>query len=66
MSPFLVIHPKDRTYEWLTFDFTDEPDIRAIVVLPAYGPDHRAGLDCWCGPQCGEGGTLVVHNKPPH
>jgi len=64
MTPLLVIEPKDRHYEWLTFDFTEEPDIGAIVIFPAYGPDHRAGADCWCRPEVV--GNHIFHNKPPH
>lgn len=65
MSPLIEIKPEERSPEWLTFDFREIPDVRAVIVFPAYGPNHHAGLDCWCHPTQSEGGP-IVHNKPPH
>jgi hypothetical protein len=61
VTPMIRIRKRDRCNEWLTLDFRDDEDIEAVIVVPAFGPDHRAGMDCWCQPNNDEG--PIVHNE---
>lgn len=60
MSPLLKIRKRDRQAGWLTIDMRDDEEIGAIAVIPAFGPNHHSGLDCWCCPAIQEG--VIVHN----
>ena len=60
MSPVLVVSPEDRCDEWMTLDLQEEEDVGAVVVFPLYGPNHHAGLDCWCMPEFIDG--TIVHS----
>ncbi len=61
MSPFVRIRKRDKKWCWLTIDFLDDEDIEAVIVIPGYGPDHNAGMDCWCAPKNDDG--VIVHNE---
>lgn len=58
MSPILEVKPADRCDQWMWLDMDEE--VGAVVVIPLFGPDHHAGLDCWCLPDDFEG--VIVHN----
>jgi hypothetical protein len=42
-------------------DFRDDEGVDAVIVIPLFGPDHHAGMDCWCLPHDEEG--VIVHNE---
>ena len=60
MSAKVCIPKRHRCNEWLTIDFQDQEDVEAVIVIPAFGPDHNAGMDCWCHPNIDEG--VIVHD----
>lgn len=60
MTPLICIKPKHRQPGWLTLDFRDDGDIESVIVVPAFGRDHHAGMDCWCCPD--DYGDYIVHN----
>ncbi len=59
-TPVLAIAPRDRRSGWMTTDMRDEEGVDAVVVIPLFGPDHRAGMDCWCSPVREDG--VITHN----
>jgi hypothetical protein len=59
MSPLLAVDPADRCDEWMTIDLRNEREVEAIVVIPLYGRNHHAGMDCWCNPNVDDG--VIVH-----
>lgn len=61
MSDFVVVSERDKREQWFMMDFTDDEEIAAVVVIPLFGPDHRAGSDCYCCPTVG--GGIIVHNS---
>lgn len=60
MTPVLAIKKRHRRPVWLMIDLRDDDDVEAVVVIPAFGRDHNAGMDCWCHPR--EEPGLFVHN----
>lgn len=62
MTTELVVAPKDRRAGWLTIDCRDDVEVDAVVVVPAHGPNHLAGMDCWCHPAV-DGDMIIVHNE---
>lgn len=58
MTPILAVKPQDRCDSWMTIDMREEV---GMVVIPLFGPDHNAGLDCWCLPDEVDG--VIVHNR---
>jgi hypothetical protein len=59
-SPVIHIRPRDRQDAWLRVDLREDDDVEAMIVIPAFGRDHHALLDCWCCPELSDG--MVVHN----
>lgn len=57
-TPKICIRPRDRRDGWLRMDLRD--DDLGIVVIPTYGIDHNAGMDCWCHPRIVQD-VIVVH-----
>ena len=62
MSPMIHVRKKDKQAGWVTIDFQDDEEIEAVVVIPTFGPDHNACMDCWCHPTL-EAEGLIVHNE---
>jgi hypothetical protein len=62
MTVEISIAAKDKRPGWLTVDCRDDKEVDAVVVVPAHGPNHRAGLDCWCHPEM-DGDMIIVHNE---
>lgn len=60
MSPKIHIRKRDKCDQWLAIDMRDS-EVGASVVIPAFGPDHNAGLDCWCQPAVDDG--VIVHRE---
>ena len=61
MSPMIHVRKKDKQAGWVTIDFQDDEETEAVVVIPTFGPDHNACMDCWCHPAVVEG--AIVHNE---
>lgn len=59
MSPLIVRKGSDD--KWMLMDLRDDEDVEAMVVFPLFGPDHRAGTDCWCQPSIVD--EVIVHNE---
>lgn len=60
MSAVLYVRKRDRGNHWMTLDMSEDEGIGAVVVFPLFGPEHRAGADCFCCPECWPG--LIIHN----
>jgi len=58
LTPKICIRSRDRKDGWLRMDLWD--DELGLVVIPTYGDDHNAGMDCWCRPRMVDG-EIVVH-----
>ena len=59
MSPIIEIPPKDRKNAYAEIDLRGEEDVGAKVSIPLFGPDHCAGMDCWCIPYKDDEGVIV-------
>lgn len=59
MTALIEVKPSDRCDEWMTLDMRDEEDVGCPIVIPLFGPDHYAGMDCWCCPIMEDG--VIVH-----
>lgn len=59
MSSWICIRKKDRCDGWLTIDCREDEGIETMVVVPLFGPNHRAGTDCWCQPEMNDDGVIV-------
>jgi hypothetical protein len=58
----ICVRKKDKQAGWVSIDFQDDEEIEAVIVIPTFGPDHNAGMDCWCHPERGDEG-VIVHNE---
>lgn len=60
MSPLLKINKRLKRTTWLTIDMRDDERVGTMVMIPVFGRNHHAGLDCWCQPFEQDG--MFVHN----
>lgn len=59
MSPLIEIALAERECKWLMLDMRDEPEVQACIVVPLFGRNHHAGMDCWCHPL--RDGGVITH-----
>lgn len=60
MTPVIRIAKRDRGPHYMAINMRDEEeDLSYSIVVPCFGPNHRAGLDCWCCPEMDEDGVIV-------
>lgn len=64
MTPIIEVDPSERCSAMSVVDCREDEDVLAIVIIPLYGPDHNAGLDCWCSPLEVDG--CIVHAHTQH
>lgn len=63
-TPVIRILKRDRGPGWMSVDLVDDDgETFCSVVVPRFGPNHRAGLDCWCHPFEEDG---VIHHEACH